>query len=178
MQNTNAQYEEMQAMVNRLVNQNVGNTPAKPVPIGGSPKPKPVAVGGSRPVQKQPQQPAPQPRPTKKEPPQPTPKPERSRPDLVDFYQKTWICAASDKKFPFSERDVRVGLANHIYTSLKDINYEDDACTQRIKTRAAFDVQPSIGGRTDRLIAYLKEIGFNETLTPAGIDKIGEVESW
>lgn len=172
MQNTNAQYDAMQEMVNKLLKENLDKQP-KPVPI-------PI---------KQTQQATPPPRPQAK--PEPSKKKRviedtlpvqfseaNPRPDIKDFYQKTWVCAASDKKFPMAERDIRINLANEIYSSYREIYYESDNSTKNILDSKDFNFKIVHGARTEKLVNHLAELGFSSELNATGILRIGESDTW
>ena len=168
MDNTNAQYDAMQEMVNKLVAANVkpvtpahtptpatASTENKPTTTTAPTAPKPVVVKASVPAE-------------------PT-----SRPEMKDFYSKTWVALSSDKKFPISEKDLRINLANELYASLKDVFWHNEPFTKKmLKDIIPDDHEITIGYRTDKVVAKIQELGFVGTLDIQGILNIGEQEAW
>lgn len=186
MENTSQQLDQMQEMVNRLIAEQAklqqethkGKTP--------------VAIPVSNVAQQPPRQTAtPQPQAKPQEANIPTKSSVRNRaqlgqnagatrekrPDKKDFYDKTWVALAAKKKFPFSEKDIRVELTNTLYAELKDIYFENEPLTRRIMKKIDFTNSITIGSRTDKVTAKIKELGLVYELDINGILKIGEEES-
>lgn len=168
MENTSQQLDQMQEMVNKLIAEQQAKSQVKPVTI-------PIPVS-------QPQAPAqPKPQPKRQN------KPEKiiietvtqTRPDKKDFYDKTWVAFASTKKFPFAEKDIRTNLTNEIYASLKDTFIESESETVAIMEKLKLTNQITIGSRTDRVVAKIKELGLVHEIDIKGILRVGEEdEGW
>lgn len=170
MENTSQQLDQMQEMVNRLVAQNVTQPSAKPKPtaparpVGAKPTPAPAK--------------APVPTAAPKKTGVPAASIPKSRPELENFYKKTWAAAASDKKFPLAERDLRINLANKLYADFKDTFYENEPCTKRVLKAIGSDHAIVFGARTDKVVAKIMELGLTQTLDLEGLGRTGDDDVW